>query len=293
MQPYRSMNTYQYYNSDPISLEDYKTPIRNSSVARVEPSPRLWLDKFWKTVHVMAACYSPKISKTRDSYRCFYQSMANILPTAEARAIMAEFLHMSKSVQQILLADKILSSFFTVYGESVNYSSIYKRMSQGDFFISSFQNEDTLFAWTFLFHGYYNIRTGIPVENLNSLKTTYDKKTVSKDTWGNPLWGMIHFIAYYAPAIPDPTWKISFKAFISCLMTALPCGLCRANLEVNLSEIEIDPYMKSRETIFEYTYKLHEMVNKETKKAPITLAEAKRIYDPYSQPQMRHNVYEK
>ena len=296
-QAYRSMHPYQLYTNDPVSKTTEQTRGVRESYAPtrtgIEPSPRLWLSRFWRTIHVMACTYSPTSNKVRDSYKCFYQSMANILPTVEARGIMLEFLHMPKSVQETLSEDKTLTTFFAVYGEDRLYGQVQTRLLQSPstFFVTSLRDDHTLFAWTYLFHAYYNLRTGSQVETLHFLETTYSRSQVTKDVWGNPLWALIHFCAYYAPAIPDKSWKLSFKAFISCLMIALPCSMCRANLEQNLTTLDIDQYLTTREGVFEYTVELHNMVNLETKKPPLTIEEAKRIYAPQDQAIMRQNSY--
>jgi hypothetical protein len=258
-----------------------------------EPSPRLWLSRFWRVVHVMASTYTPASDKIRDSYKCFYQSMANILPTTEARSIMTEFISMGKTVRQTIMDDRTLATFFTVYGEDQLYGQVQTRLLQApeNFFTTSLRDDHTLFAWTYLFHAYFNIRTGLQVETLYSLEREYSRTNVTKDAWGNPLWTLIHFCAYYAPSHPDRTWQVSFKAFISCMMLALPCGMCRANLEKNLSSLDIDRYLQTREGIFQYTVELHNMVNRETGKTPITLEEAKRIYAPQDQAIMRQNSW--
>lgn len=257
-----------------------------SAPVRTNPPPTLWMGHFWNAVHVLARTYNGTDDKVRKSFACFYQSLADIIPTHEMRKIMGDFMLMTKEVQDVLFDSKILSTFFTVHREV--YDELVSK--PGEFFYFSLRDSDSLFMWTYLFRSYYNLVVGISLDSYNMLKVKYDRSQISKETWGNPIWAMIHICAYYAPNTLNRDWALSYKAFISCLMFAIPCPLCRANLVENLGTLNIDNYLRTNESVFEYSVALHNKVNKELNKPVISIEEARRIYSPYSQPLIRQNA---
>lgn len=280
------------YTSDPRS----KVPVKESFAplpsrtpqTRIEPGMRVWIGQFWKTCHVMARSYNPGNGSgdmVRKSYACFFEAMGKLLPSEQMRRMMGDFIMMTPEIQKTLLDSPELASFRLVHEDVTTRLKSNPR----DFFNSSLADSDSLFAWTYLFHAYYNLLNRIPVEIYNNVKAQYDKSQISKETWGNPIWAMIHFTAFYCHSTPDQEWRKSFTAFISCLRFCLPCPLCRANLEKNLSQLDINNYIFTREGCFDYTHKLHNMVNAETDKPQITLEEARRIYAPFDEPLVRQN----
>ena len=291
-QSYQMMHPSYMYTSESVP----KIPVRESYAAtpqqrfhpqvKIEPHPKVWLNHFWNAVHVLAVTYNPTDENVRNSFACFYQSMAGILPTAEAKKIMNDFIAMPRDVLKVLVESKALSSFFTVHRD------IYQALTSrpGDFFTFSLTNSDSLFAWTYLLHAYYNLLTGTPVESFNNIKVMYERSQISKETWGNPLWAMIHFCALYAPDILDKYCCTCYKAFISCLRYVLPCPRCRAHLEENLGSIDIDNYLFTKDSLFEYSVKLHNLVNGQVGKPSITIEEARKIYSPHTQPIMQQNA---
>jgi hypothetical protein len=247
-----------------------------------EPPLYIWIDMFWKAVHVLAKTYNPTDTKTINSFKCFYQSLGEIVPSNEMIQIMQDFMTMNNHIKNILFSNKIISNFLE------SHTDISERLNK-NFFDTSFKDEYSLFIWTYLFHSYYNILTGQPITSYNNLKEMYDKSKISKETWGNPLWWMIHICAFYSPSIINQRWGVSYKAFISCLMFCLPCPKCREHLQSNLHELDIDTYLTTSDKIFEYTWKLHNIVNIQVNTPTIGLEEAKRIYTPNQQPLMLQN----
>jgi hypothetical protein len=287
------MHPSSLYTYNPISkipLKESYSPLPHvptiSAPARTEPNPGIWMRHFWNACHVLARTYNPVDDKVRKSFACFYQSLSDIIPTYEMRRVMKDFILMTKEVQDTLFESKILSTFFTVHREI--YDELIRKPR--DFFNFSLKDSDSLFIWTYLLHCYYNLLTGVRLDSYNMLKATYDRSQISKETWANPIWALIHICAYYAPAIIDHKWAMSYKAFISCLMFAIPCPTCRNNLVENLGNLNIDNYLRTNKSIFEYSVLLHNSVNKELNKPIISVAEAEKIYSPYSQALIRQNA---
>jgi len=267
-----------------IPRESYYSQ-QTSGNQQINPT-KLWINSFWKICHVMAVTYNPSNDITKRSVACFYQSLMEILPDPIIKKIMANFLSMNKQVQTTLLENKELNSFFLVHKDIK--TSILKNPE--DFFSTSLKDSSSLFIWTYLFHSYYSIFTGEKVENLNTLREMYNKFTISKETWGNPIWSLLHFCSLYSSSAINPYCAKCFKAFVSCLRYCLPCPKCRKNLDANLYQLNIDNYLHTNTSLFEYTVNLHNLVNKEIGKPPLTIEEAYKIYAPYNQPLIKQNT---
>lgn len=108
----------------------------------------------------------------------------------------------------------------------------------------------------------------------------FDKNLLSKEVWGNPTWFVIHFSSMHSPIPFNFDWALSYKAFISCLMFMIPCPKCRAHLMENLPKNHIDDYLYSRDSIFEWSVRLHNIVNESIDKPILSLLEARQLYNP-------------
>jgi Erv1 / Alr family len=79
--------------------------------------------------------------------------------------------------------------------------------------------------------------------------------------WGPAAWRLIHSTA----ATYTPDKALSFKQFIYSLPGILPCGKCREHLSNNLARVyplrEVN--LKNAESLFLWTYHLHDIVNKQ------------------------------
>lgn len=260
------------------------------SYADIPSAPyKLWGRMFFKAIHIMARTYAPVDENVRTSMKCFFQCLAELLPVHEARQNMQNFIMMTSNVCDALLSSKALASFFTVHVEMMTCI----RDKPSKFFEYALTDSDTLFAWSYLLHCYINIAKDsnkAEIINYNTAKTLYDRNTLSKEDWGNALWFVIHCAAYYAPNILSKEFALTFKAFIACLQFILPCPKCRKHMQENLGNIDIDMYLYTNESIFEWTWKFHNIVNKQTGKSEPTLEEARRIYSPYEQQYVKQNV---
>lgn len=80
--------------------------------------------------------------------------------------------------------------------------------------------------------------------------------------WGPPAWTTLHSIA----VTYEPQHAESFKMLITSLLNLLCCIECRTNLRNNLRALPIDRYLGSNESLFYWTYLLHDKVNREISK---------------------------
>ena len=70
----------------------------------------------------------------------------------------------------------------------------------------------------------------------------------------------------------------NYKSMLNCLQYLLPCPKCRAHLRNNLTKIDIDYCRKSRENLFECSWRLHNIVNQDLGKYQPSLQEARNFY---------------
>jgi hypothetical protein len=83
---------------------------------------------------------------------------------------------------------------------------------------------------------------------------------MEKSFWGPSTWCMIH----NAAASYNPEHIISFKQFIYSLQYLLPCEYCRNHLMNNLTILPIGyEELSSNEKLFLWSFKLHDLVNKQ------------------------------
>ena len=97
--------------------------------------------------------------------------------------------------------------------------------------------------------------------------------------WGRHYWFVIHVTATKYPEYPSEENKIMYKEFYANLWRFLPCKMCANHYREHWEEIPIDPHLESRQTLFEWTVKLHNTVNASLQKPVMPLAEAIAHYD--------------
>lgn len=76
--------------------------------------------------------------------------------------------------------------------------------------------------------------------------------------WGPGLWRAIHSMAATAETYED---RINFKNMMTSMALVLPCNVCRKHLTENMKKNPIEKYMQSNESLFFWTYLLHDSVN--------------------------------
>lgn len=79
--------------------------------------------------------------------------------------------------------------------------------------------------------------------------------------WGPGTWRLIHSMAINYE--PNPVKKKAFLQFIYSLPELLPCEKCRIHLRNNLRKNPPERHMASKEKLFLWTYRLHDVVNRQ------------------------------
>ncbi len=93
--------------------------------------------------------------------------------------------------------------------------------------------------------------------------------------WGPSLWKVIHSFA----VTYQPSQKTAIKHFIEkTLTTLIPCAKCREHLKSNLKRLPLNDYLENNDTLFLWTYYLHDLVNRQLKKKSPPYDMVKRAY---------------
>lgn len=98
------------------------------------------------------------------------------------------------------------------------------------------------------------------------------------EKWGKYLWKTIHYIALGFPNDPDNNTKNTYKNFYLNFWRVIPCHKCAQNYKDHIIELNIDPFLDSKEKLFEWTVLLHNIVNRDLGKKQLLLHDAYKIY---------------
>jgi hypothetical protein len=96
--------------------------------------------------------------------------------------------------------------------------------------------------------------------------------------WGPHLWKVIHLFALNYPEQPSVSDRSCIKQFFYQLQYLIPCTTCAANYAKHLKELPIDGYLTEKNKLFEWTVKLHNIVNNELNKPQISVEQAAQIH---------------
>ncbi len=86
---------------------------------------------------------------------------------------------------------------------------------------------------------------------------------VRTNCWGSSGWQFIHSVAYAYNPTNDQIKKAYYEFFIN-LGKVLPCTECREHYKENVKGTELFNALDSQETLFKWSYDLHNVVNKQT-----------------------------
>ena len=98
---------------------------------------------------------------------------------------------------------------------------------------------------------------------------------VSPDVWGPPMWRFLHLAALGYPEEAAPEDAERYARFFEALGGVLPCPSCAANYQTHLAQLPVRPFLGGRDALFDWTVRLHNMVNAESGKSPVTVEQAR------------------
>lgn len=96
--------------------------------------------------------------------------------------------------------------------------------------------------------------------------------------WGPYFWTTLHVVALGYPDNPGPLERQVYKEFYANFGNVIPCQRCSVNYNRHLDEMPIDGYLGSRNSLFEWTVRFHNIVNGELGKPLMPLERAWDMY---------------
>lgn len=113
---------------------------------------------------------------------------------------------------------------------------------------------------------------------------------MEKKIWGNAMWNTMHCVALGYPNNPSFQDKVNYKNYYQSLYKIIPCQECSVHYKKNFENNPIDPYLTSRDKLFEWTVLMHNIVNKMLKKKVFSKSEAmKELYSLAGKKQLKVN----
>ena len=100
------------------------------------------------------------------------------------------------------------------------------------------------------------------------------------EIWGRHLWFSLHFISLDFPEEPSTEDVRHFKSFYENLHQVIPCYKCSVNYIKHLNERPLElSDLKNNKTLFKWTVDIHNIVNKELNKSPMSFEDAWAFYN--------------
>lgn len=101
----------------------------------------------------------------------------------------------------------------------------------------------------------------------------------NQNLWGPSMWRSIHIIALNYPFNPTDEQRVACRQFFESLQYMLPCSVCQKNFKQKLIDNPIE--LASRKELFEWTVKIHNIVNGCLGKRDYPEREVLEIYEEY------------
>ena len=196
--------------------------------------------KLWETLYILAICFKPDNQLGINALIGFFHELPFVFPDP----------NISKLIKQFILLNPIEDNICKC-----------KRHVR----------------WLVDLNNYIclNLNTNNK-DDYDTICKLYDIKTITKKKWGNSAWFFIHYISLRQ----DTSEKIfHFKRFMYYLAFILPCDKCRNHLQSHMLDIPLDSYSSNSKDLFEWTFILHNTVNKSLGKKMISFEEAIHLYN--------------
>lgn len=202
--------------------------------------------KIWDTLYVLVTCFTPKTYTDCQAMYTFFESLKFILPDPSMRYLLMTFM-------------------------SYNHLELN----------GCFAGDKQHIKWIASLNNYMcrNMRKSTK-DTFDLICKLYNPKTISKKKWGNSVWYFIHYTALNQPSPLTPHIAFYYKQMMLSLTYLLPCEMCRGHLKQHLQDFPIDNYLRSGETLFEWTFQLHNKVNMSLNKPIMNYKDARSLYKP-------------
>jgi hypothetical protein len=96
--------------------------------------------------------------------------------------------------------------------------------------------------------------------------------------WGKHMWFSIHFVALGYPEQPSDMDKYNYRSFYENLHKVLMCEKCAKHYVEHLKELPLQQFLDNRQKLFEWTVRLHNIVNRSLGKPEMSVEDAYTFY---------------
>lgn len=114
----------------------------------------------------------------------------------------------------------------------------------------------------------------LKISDLPALAPADTKNSRNPHIFGPIYWKCFHNLAYNYPDNPDEETQKSCKMFLTSLIHLLPCTKCRNHYDEYFKSQNINRVCSSRDELFKYFHRLHNIVNKRNGKPEMSFADA-------------------
>jgi hypothetical protein len=203
----------------------------------------IWGSSMWNFIHIVALGFPDNAdSIVKQDYKSYYENIYLVIPCGEC---------------------------------SKHYKETYQKYKIDDFL----KDKNSLFEWTVNMHNIVNKMLSKKIISLTSAKSKfYKNNNFDSKFWTDSIWKIFHYISFGYPENPSSNNKQSYKEFYENLYKILPYKEYSDNYIKTCKEIPIDNYLKSKDTLFEWTIKFHNNINTSLNKKNIDIKYAKCIY---------------
>ena len=133
------------------------------------------------------------------------------------------------------------------------------------------KNKDTLFLWSWTLHDSVNVRLGKNRRNYKEAKDWYFSRI---GMFGSCIWRVMHAFA----VVYTPDKSEEFKEFVMLLIELSCCEEWKELGREALLMCPIGKYLESNEALFNWTYRLHDHINKKLKRTSTDYKKTKDWY---------------
>ena len=102
--------------------------------------------------------------------------------------------------------------------------------------------------------------------------------SIPPSTWGPFFWHTMHIVSLGYPKKPSYAEKRAAKEFYESFIHLIPCPTCKLHYADNLKEIPVSPSLDTKEDLFRWTVKMHNMINKQLGKPEMQELDAIAFY---------------
>lgn len=111
------------------------------------------------------------------------------------------------------------------------------------------------------------------------MKDYMEKYNYNPKIWGPNAWRFLHMVALSYPTIPTSEDKKAYKSFFLGLGKILPCHKCQNNFAEHIKKFDINKYLDSPDSLFEWVLSINNEINTMLGKSTVGIDSMKNMYN--------------